>query len=134
MTGSTVRRFWIRTSEADKFSEDFHSVSDCCISDFQFKTLSLKRGKKNSHLCYSPSLHKETTQYTYISNTLKCFWKCGKKKLPCLAIIYFASTFFRKLIATTEQKIFGQVYNTAFRLPIERSSRGRKTLVAGTWA
>lgn len=57
-----------------------------------------------------------------------------REKLPCLAVTRFASTFFRKLIATTEQKIFGQVYNTAFRLPFEWSLRGKKTLVARTWA
>ena len=42
-----------------------------------------------------------------------------REELPCLAIIHFTSTFFRKLITTTEQKIFGQVYNASFRLPFD---------------
>jgi len=58
MTDKTVWRFWIRPSEADKFSEDFHSMSDYCISDFQFKILSITKRGKFPHLCYSPTLYK----------------------------------------------------------------------------
>lgn len=41
-----------------------------------------------------------------------------REMLPCLSIIHFSCTFESKILTATENKIFGQVYNTAFKLPL----------------